>query len=344
MNFAVWLVEAILVFVIASFASDVVHYVLHAMPNSLGGLHKAHHHFFDSNLKVHPKYVRVNIFHHLLPEYVTSAAAACFAFFICQPTVVLAVILYQTIAVSIEIFAYRGVGPHHKDLSEQMLTRSRGFFVGPMYHALHHKFPDSYIGSVTKLFDIVFGTACAISGRRFAVTGASGAFGSAIVHELQRLGGETTALDARNGDLSDELAWADVLVLCHGSKTDCMAANCDSFISLIEQFRAVASSRQVPIEVWAVGSEIECHPAFGQTEYAESKRAFAKKAREYFSNKRMVYRHIVPSAFTSRMGQGLISGKLAAKIALFLIRRGARYVPVTYTGVAFVNRLRFGWS
>ncbi len=37
------------------------------------------------------------------------------------------------------------------------------------------------------------------------------------------------------------------------------------------------------------------------------------------------------------MGPGLISGELAAKWALFLIRRGFRYVPVTYTGIALVN-------
>jgi hypothetical protein len=41
------------------------------------------------------------------------------------------------------------------------------------------------------------------------------------------------------------------------------------------------------------------------------------------------------------MGPGLISGKSAARWALFLIRRGFRYVPVTYTGVALVNWFKF---
>jgi hypothetical protein len=98
------------------------------------------------------------------------------------------------------------------------------------------------------------------------------------------------------------------------------------------------------VEVWAVGSEIECHPAFGNRDlqvYLESKRAYARHARRYYRDRDILYRHIVPSAFRSPMGFGLISGTTAAWIALFLIRRGFRYVPVTYTGIALVNYFKF---
>ncbi len=37
------------------------------------------------------------------------------------------------------------------------------------------------------------------------------------------------------------------------------------------------------------------------------------------------------------MGPGLMSGRTAARLAFWLIRRGFRYVPVTYTGIALVN-------
>ena len=123
-----------------------------------------------------------------------------------------------------------------------------------------------------------------------------------------------------------------------------MEANCDSSVALIERFRALSADRQIPAEVWAVGSEIEAHPAFGIPElvlYRDSKRAFARHARRYYGDRRLVYRHIVPSAFTSPMGPGLMSGSFAARVALFLIRRGFRYVPVTYTGVAFFNYFKF---
>ena len=41
------------------------------------------------------------------------------------------------------------------------------------------------------------------------------------------------------------------------------------------------------------------------------------------------------------MGHGLMSADTAATVALGLIRRGFRYVPVTYTGIAFLNLLKF---
>ena len=73
--------------------------------------------------------------------------------------------------------------------------------------------------------------------------------------------------------------------------------------------------------------------------YARSKRAFAREPRLACKEIRIIsiYRHIVPSAFCSRMGGGLMTGRTAATIALWLIRRGFRYIPVTYTGIAFVN-------
>ena len=97
----------------------------------------------------------------------------------------------------------------------------------------------------------------------------------------------------------------------------------------------------------AVGSEIECHPHWGNPDlkvYKASKMAFARFARRYSRDPALTYRHIVPSAFTSPMGPGLISGATAARIALFWIGLGCRYVPVTYTGIAFLNwfRMRFG--
>jgi hypothetical protein len=57
----------------------------------------------------------------------------------------------------------------------------------------------------------------------------------------------------------------------------------------------------------------------------------------------MLYRHIVPSAFMSPMGKGLMSGGVAAATAMFFISRGFRYIPVTYTGIAFLNWFRFVW-
>jgi nucleoside-diphosphate-sugar epimerase len=188
----------------------------------------------------------------------------------------------------------------------------------------------------------------AIAGRTFAVTGASGSFGAALCELLQARGARVLRLkhgaDWSYDDLSrcdDALRQADVLVLAHGSKvTDAMQANCTSFVAFIERFKQLAQEKNARPEVWALGSEIEAHPHFGVPAlkvYSASKRAFAQHARRYRRDRSMTYRHIVPSAFTSPMGPGLMSGKTCARIALFLIGLGFRYVPVTYTGVALLN-------
>jgi hypothetical protein len=75
--------------------------------------------------------------------------------------------------------------------------------------------------------------------------------------------------------------------------------------------------------------------------YSASKRAFARRARDYYRSDALLYRHIVPSSFTSPMGKGAMSAGTAITIALFFIRRGFKYVPVTLTGLALLNYFRF---
>ena len=100
----------------------------------------------------------------------------------------------------------------------------------------------------------------------------------------------------------------------------------------------------MPPEIWAVGSEAELHGDMGLPElvdYAASKRAFARRALGYYRSPDVLYRHIVPSAFTSAMGPGPMSAETATGIALFFIRRGFSYVPVTFTTLALWNYFRF---
>ena len=229
----------------------------------------------------------------------------------------------------------------------------RGLFTDGAYHAMHAQFPDRYFGSITPLFDRLFGTGTAVKSRLVVITGASGAFGGPFAELLLdagatdviplKFGVNYTYFDYRACDAA--LKNADILVLAHGAKGDlAMQANCDSFIALIERFRELTKDRKVPPEVWAVGSEIEAHPAWGNPElqvYLESKRAYARHARRYFWDPHFIYRHIVPSAFRSPMGPGLISGRAAARWAWFFIARGFRYVPVSYTGIALINWFKF---
>jgi hypothetical protein len=169
---------------------------------------------------------------------------------------------------------------------------------------------------------------------------------------LEALGGivETAkhGVDFSAGDygrMREKLERADVLILSHGAKSDgCWDANHRTFVDLIDLFIEAGRNRLTPPEVWALGSEAEFHGDMGMAElkdYAGSKRAFAQHALSYYRSGDVLYRHIVPSSFTSAMGPGPMSANTAAGIALFFIRRGFHYVPVTLTSLAFWNYFRF---
>lgn len=343
----------------ATIVFDGVHYALHRCAASrrrilrmLAAPHAVHHRFLGTDLQFDERLTWPNIWIHRLPEWLVQAGAtACAAWFVPVRWVWCALVVQ--LVVFVMTVARRGKDGNHPGL--EVVPSPRSIFVGPAYHALHHAFPESYMSSFVKLVDWAAGTGCHLRGKRVAMTGASGAFGEPLRQLLEQAGATVTPLrfghdwTYQDYDRIDRtLESADILVLAHGAKGPlAMQANCDSFVALVERFVARHAGAPIPVEVWAVGSEIEAHPAWGNAElqgYLESKRAYARHAWRYFRDRRFTYRHIVPSAFRSRMGPGLISGRTAARIALCFIRRGFRYVPVTYTGVALVNYWKFAFS
>jgi hypothetical protein len=352
-----WAAQAFVLYLGATFVFDLVHWGLHAAHRSgnaalraVGALHQTHHAFLDRRLQFDDALIAQNFWRHRTGELATQVIGTSFGFAFLHPAPVLATLAAFIGSFVVGIFL-KGKDSNHRQ-QPTVAAPLGGVFVGLAYHSLHHLYPDRYFSSVTTAFDKLFGTGCQVAGRRVAMTGASGAFGAPLKKLLEAEGATVVALkhnvdftgaDCANADAA--LASADILVLAHGSKVaDAMAANCDSYLALIERFRRLTRGRQVPPEVWAVGSEIECHPSWGNADletYSRSKRAFARHARRYFHQPDLLYRHIVPSAFTSPMGRGLISGERAAAWAWFLIKRGCRYVPVSYTGIAWINYLKF---
>ncbi len=352
-----WLAQAFFLYLGATFVFDLIHWCLHACHRSasrslqsIGALHHTHHSFLGQGLKFDDALIAENFWRHRTGEFAAQVLGTSAGFLFLHPAPVLLAQAVFSLSFVLGIFL-DGKDSNHR-AQRTIAAPLGGLFVGLAYHSMHHVYPDRYFGSVVTTFDKVFGTGCQVSGRRVLLSGASGAFGGPLKAILEAEGATVTGLkhgvdfvgsDCEKADA--KLASADILVLAHGSKLkDAMAANCDSFLALIERFRQVTQGRQVPPEVWAVGSEIECHPSFGGADleaYSESKREFARHARRYFHQTDLLYRHIVPSAFSSPMGPGLISGKLAAGWAWFLIKRGYRYIPVSYTGIALVNYLKF---
>ncbi|MEO6013654.1 MAG: sterol desaturase family protein [Devosia sp.] len=356
-NVLAWALEASVVFIVSTLIFDALHYLLHRWGRSKNRLlrrfsrwHWVHHRFLDRKMRVHPELMWANIFYHILPEYLTSMAGTLIflVVFPCPPIALIAVIRTYMLVMTIR---EEGMDLNHMNM-DRISGRQGLWWVNPSYHAMHHVHPNNFYSSFTNVFDLLFGTGTQIDGRRFLITGASGAFGGAIKTRIERLGGivETAKhgadFTAGNYDgMREKLARADVLILSHGAKAErAWDANYTTFVDLTELMVEIGKDRLTPPEVWAVGSEAEFHGDMGLPElvdYAGSKRAFAQRALGFYRSGDLLYRHIVPSAFTSAMGPGPMSANMAAGIALFLIRRGFHYVPVTLTTLAFWNYFRF---
>jgi monoglucosyldiacylglycerol epimerase len=356
-DIAIFLLQAALAFVVSTALFDALHWVLHKWEGSkipllrtFSSWHWVHHKFLGLDMQINPAYARANIWFHILPEYLTSMAGTLVFLLVFPWPPIAAVAVIRTVMLGMTL---REEGLDYNHMSMDRVGGQQGLlWVDNNYHAMHHVYPHNFFSSFANVFDLIAGTSCQIAGRRFLVTGASGAFGSAMVATLTRLGGiiETakSGVDFAPGNyaaMREKLERTDVLVLAHGAKTDdCWNANNVTFRELTELFTELGKTRLTPPEVWALGSEVEFHGDMGIEElkaYSASKRAYALRARDYYRSDALIYRHIVPSSFTSAMGKGAMSAQTAVSIALFFIRRGFRYVPVTLTGLAVLNYFRF---
>lgn len=349
--------QSISAFFIGTILFDCLHYLFHKCMRSnnkilrrLGQLHSVHHQFYSADLVINESVIKKNLLQHVALEYVVQLLGISLCIFFFKPIAIMFAALLSTI-IFIIVFSLRGIDIHHKPIKQLSYPRG-GIFVDAQYHALHHIYPNKFFSSCIKILDMILGTSIQLSGKKIALTGASGALGQQMKKILEKEG--ATVVCFKYGvdytydnydQLKQALSESDILVLCHGSKFDyAQQANCDSFIQMIELFKSVRKRDKIPLEIWGVGSEIECHPCLGLKRlkvYAASKRNFARQARSYYHDKDIHYRHLVHSGFISRMGPGLMTASFAAKMTLFLIKRGFKYVPVTYTGFAYLNYFRF---
>lgn len=330
---------------------DGLHFLLHRWRYSqipilrwAAGLHQVHHDFLDKRMQVNLSLRRANIIAHILPEFiVTVAATAPFALIF---PLAAGLVLFRHCYMLVYTLWLEGVDAHHMAM-DRLDGRLPAWKVNASYHALHHINPLAYYSSIVRLFDAIFGTAISLNRKYVVITG-TGAFAMAMAKRL-RAAGCWVRMASHNefadGSVSErlhrDLETAEILVLAHGSREPdaCFSANAASNMALISIITAAQADRLVPPEVWGIGSEAEL---FGRDSYAQSKRAFAAYAAGCFDSSRLTYRHIVPSSFRSAMSpRAPMSADFAAATALFLIKRGFRYVPVTWTGLAILNWFRF---
>ena len=365
-----FMIPLMYLFCTGSLFFDIFHHMLHRCTKSspplfqgLARIHRFHHLYYNRHMKFDKKYLRQNTFQALPLELGLQILGSSLGYL-----AVLVMSKDQTwitqshlrcligIQISKTIVVILTSGHDSNHLTYQTAPKDPNWiFVGPEFHSLHHVYPDRYIGSFVKLFDWIWGTAYSFRDKQFVITGANGAFGQAIVAELIREGVQKihklefgTDWDHNDfGKVLPTLSVCDILVLAHGSKgNDAVASNCDSSVRLVQLFKQHKRIKHNSIlrEVWYIGSEIEFHPPWGNVElqrYSNSKRKFLPHARTLFDDPAILYRHIVPSSFHSSMGWAIFSGRWAAKCTMWWIRRGARYIPVTYTGIAYLNYFKF---
>lgn len=340
--------QSFFIFLFNSFLFDCCHFLLHKTNNRW---HQAHHLFFDADLQINSVYRKKNLLTHVLFEFAFKFLS-CFIFLICFSGAAVGTAALVEVMIVIYVFINRGEDPNHRSLHTLLRPLYRPY-VTASYHALHHQYPRAYFSSHHFLFDGLFGTACLIKGRTFLVTGSDGAFGCAMVCALKQKGAIVyewlpNSRVLQNVDkpmLAGKLTTIDVLVMAHGSKYDSTQANnMDSQKWLVKHFLLSRKSAKILPEVWGVGSELEfcSHLNIRKIQdYVLSKRAYARFALRLYGDRNLLYRHIVPSSFTSKMGKGLMSANFTARLSLFLIMRGVRYIPISYTGIAYLNYYHF---
>lgn len=369
------IISALWLYFAGTFFFDCIHYLLHRFSKSsyrplriLGDLHLVHHLYFNRRLKFNEVYRWHNMFFEIPLELLCQLIGDRLGWVAAKylgligpakaPEELLALVaLVQMCRVTV-VLLHGGRDSNH--ISYYPVPKDPNWFVvGPEYHVLHHISPDRYMGSAFRVFDWLFGLVSSLKSKRIVMTGANGAFGSALKDELLQ---ESVACiselkygrDWRYDDYESSipiLTNADILILAHGSKgPEAQKANCDTAIALIDLFRRHRKSRPgfdiVMPEIWYISSESELHPSWGiesLQRYSRSKRAFLPTAYSLYNDPSVMYRHIVPASFRSPMGPALVSAEWAAGTAMWWIRRGARYVPATYTGIAFVNWAKFLW-
>jgi len=324
---------------------DVVHCALHRFSGSrfgllrtIGGLHATHHAFLDRELRVHDEYLRANLRRHVIPEYATHISTSLVLLWLFPAAIVLPVMAVQT-TVFLLILRCGGKDINHRGWKVLPAYRPSWFCL-PAYHALHHIHPDAHMSSWIKLFDHVAGTGLSFTGRRVALTGASSSFGFQLARGLEAGGAEPIVrfeyghdFDAQDvSKLEAPLRDVDILVLCHAASDTAPRECVEASVAAIELFRDVTRERRFPAEVWALAPG--AHRRDG-SEHAW--RTFARHARCYWEDERIIYRQLVPGGSSLDAS----SGPRAARIALFWLRRGMNWVPATFGAEALLGFVSF---
>lgn len=291
-------IAAVLLWAVGATLFDIVHWLLHRMLESrwaflrlLAWPHAVHHRWLDTHLQIQWQYQLLNVWCHLVPEYLTQLAFTAAVWLVLPMPAVVLCALMQT-SIFIGLLWFRGLDINHRPI-EMLDAYQPSWLALPAYHALHHVFPNAYFSAYGKLVDWVVGSGTMLAGRRFAMHGSVDDFARALRRALEREGMRETP-GAGEYPLRD----VDVLVLYDPGEGE---------QDLVEKFIEETRSRLLPPEVWVIRTD----EAGGL-------------ARFYYRDVRVVYRSV---SLAARDVKSPRRATEAADAVVAGVRRGFNFVP-----------------
>ena len=241
------------------------------------------------------------------------------------------------------------------------------WIVNRTYHWRHHfDRTTAYFGGTFTVVDQVLGTALSFKNKTIAITGASGALGTALLAELSQKGAKLIALTTnpdhsfpdgvevvcwqleREAQLSQLLQRVDILILNHGVNVHqdrsaeaialSYAVNTWSVWRWLELFlHTVSESKHRALkEVWINTSEAEVSPAFSPL-YELSKRAIGDLITLRRLDAPCVVRKLILGPFRSKLNPiGIMSPRFVAWAITALAQRDCRNIIVTINPLTYV--------
>jgi len=376
MNYLVELISQLplvaLSIVIAEVIRDLYHIAGHYwQPIQVG--HLMHHKAYRSDLSmVSIEAYRQAQWRNDVPEatvmVVLTGAIAYLAYFFTQGYGFIIGCLYSVLFLTTSIARAKG-WLMSTDLTHKpgdLLTIPTEWTVNRTYHWRHHfDRGEAYFCSTFTLVDKILGTALALKGKTIAVTGASGALGRSLVHQLQTQGAKVVALTSSDCDFGENvevLKWSvgneielanrlqkvDILIINHGTNAHgdrtpeaiqkSFEVNTFSAWRLMEIFfNTVQQSKHKALkEVWINTSEAEVNPAFSPL-YEMSKRTLGDLITLRRLGAPCVVRKLVLGAFKSNLNPiGIMSPDFVAWAILVLAKRDFRDIIVTFNPFTYV--------
>jgi hypothetical protein len=333
---------------------DIAHYFLHKFSKSrywilrcIGYLHEVHHLYFNRRLKFNDRYLWQNMLCELPLElscqlfgtslgYLAAQALSLTGPGLLSQELFHLVLVFEVIR-SFVVAILEGRDSNHQSYSNVVPKDPHSFLVGPEYHALHHVDPSAYISSSFRVFDWFLGTSYTLRMRRIAMAGFSGAFSKVMKGELESKESvnciHELPIHEDEEKMVEALSNTDIMIVSPGDDS------CESALKMIELFKQHYKARPghslfLP-EVWYIDS---------LNETPSSERAFAPHVRKYYDAEDIIYQHIIVSKPTSYFGKTFLGPDFAAKVALWWVRRGARYIHVANLGSALWGYFKFFYS